>query len=198
MRVKEIMTAAPRTCTPDASLAEAANLMWESDCGVLPVVDDGELVGIVTDRDMFIALGTRNTRAAHLRVGAVATTKVSTCSPDDEVEAALATMKEARVRRLPVVDTNRKLIGILSLNDIALLLAITSPCETETWSMRCKASALIAAGRQTRLQRNQASPWTRRPRHPHRRGRISHMTPISVSSASDRRRPKHSARRRWH
>lgn len=120
MKVNEIMTVTPTTCTPDATLAEAANLMWELDCGVLPVVDDGELVGIVTDRDMFIALGTRNMRAAHLSVGAVATRKVSTCGPDDEVEAALATMKQARVRRLPVVDANRKLIGILSLNDIAL------------------------------------------------------------------------------
>jgi CBS domain-containing protein len=120
MKVREIMTVAPRTCTPDTTLAEAANVMWESDCGALPVVDDGELVGIVTDRDMFIALGTRNTRAALLRVGAVATRKVVTCRADDEVEAALSTMKEARVRRLPVVDANRKLIGILSLNDIAL------------------------------------------------------------------------------
>jgi CBS domain-containing protein len=127
MKVREIMTAAPRTCTPDTTLAEAANLMWQLDCGVLPVVDDGELVGIVTDRDMFIALGTRNTRAALLRVGAVATTKVVTCRADDEVEAALSTMKEARVRRLPVVDANRRLIGILSLNDIALTAGDNKP-----------------------------------------------------------------------
>jgi CBS domain-containing protein len=93
---------------------------------VLPVVDDGELVGIVTDRDMFIALGTRNTRAALLRVGAVATTKVVTCPADDEVEAALSTMK-ARVRRLPAVDANRKLIGILSLNDIVLTAGDNKP-----------------------------------------------------------------------
>jgi CBS domain-containing protein len=127
MKVKEIMTGAPRTSTPDTTVAEAANLMWESDCGVLPVVDDGELVGIVTDRDLFIAVGTRNTRAVHLRVGAVATTKIATCAPDDEVETALATMKQARVRRLPVVDMNRKLIGILSLNDIVLAAGESGP-----------------------------------------------------------------------
>jgi CBS domain-containing protein len=127
MKVREIMTVAPRTCTPDTTLAEAANVMWESDCGALPVVDDGELVGIVTDRDMFIALGTRNTRAALLRVGAVATTKVVTCGPDDEVEAALSTMKEACVRRLPVVDLNRRLIGILSLNDIVVAAGDNKP-----------------------------------------------------------------------
>jgi CBS domain-containing protein len=72
--------------------------MWEGDCGVLPVVDDNELVGVVTDRDMYIALATRNTRAAHLRV---ATKKVATCAPEDDVHAALATMREHRIRRLP-------------------------------------------------------------------------------------------------
>jgi CBS domain-containing protein len=127
MKVREIMTVAPRTCTPDTTLAEAANLTWQLDCGVLPVVDDGELVGIVTDRDMFIALGTRNTRAALLRVGAVATTKVVTCGPDDEVEAALSTMKQTRVRRLPVVDPNHRLIGILSLNDIVVVAGDNKP-----------------------------------------------------------------------
>ena len=120
MKVKDIMTVGSRTCTPDTTLAAAATLMWEGDCGVLPVLDDGELVGIVTDRDMFIALGTRNARAAHVRVGAVATHAVSTCGPDDEVASALATMKQARVRRLPVVDAGGKLLGIISINDIAL------------------------------------------------------------------------------
>jgi len=131
MKVKEIMTVAPKTCTPDTTLAAAANLMWESDCGVLPVVDDGELAGIVTDRDMFIALGTRNTRAVHVKVGAVATTAVSTCGPDDDVEAALATMKRARVRRLPVIDTNRKLVGIMSLNDIVLAAGDNKPVRNK-------------------------------------------------------------------
>jgi CBS domain-containing protein len=129
MKVKEIMTAAPRTCTPDTTVAGAATLMWESDCGVLPIVDDGELVGIVTDRDLFIAVGTRNTRAVHLRVGAVATKKVSTCGSDDAVETALATMKQARVRRLPVVDADRRLIGILSLNDIVLAAGESGPVK---------------------------------------------------------------------
>jgi CBS domain-containing protein len=127
MKVSEIMTAAPAACTPETTLAEAARLMWESDCGVLPVVDDGELAGIVTDRDMFIALGTRNARAALLRVGAIATTKIATCGPDDEVEAVLATMSDARVRRLPVVDANRTLIGIISLSDIALAAGDSRP-----------------------------------------------------------------------
>jgi len=69
MKVKDLMTREPRTCSPDTTLAAAAHLMWDGDCGILPVVDDGELVGVVTDRDMYIALATQNARASHLRVG---------------------------------------------------------------------------------------------------------------------------------
>lgn len=118
MKVKEIMTTEPRSCTPDMTVAEAAHLMWDGDCGILPVVDDGTLVGVVTDRDMYIALATQNARASQLRVGAVATTKVATCAPEDDVRTALAAMKQARVRRLPVVGFGGTVMGILSMNDI--------------------------------------------------------------------------------
>ena len=118
MKVKDLMTREPRTCSPDTTLAAAAQLMWEGDCGILPVVDDGELVGVVTDRDMYIALATQNARASHLRVGGVATKTVATCDPEDDVHAALATMKQARVRRLPVLGFGRTVMGILSINDI--------------------------------------------------------------------------------
>jgi CBS domain-containing protein len=120
MKVKDIMSKEPKTCTPDTTVAAVANLMWEGDCGILPVVDDGELVGVVTDRDMYIALATQNARASQLRVGAVATKIVATCEPEDDVHAALATMKQARVRRLPVVGFGRTVMGILSIDDILL------------------------------------------------------------------------------
>jgi CBS domain-containing protein len=118
MKVKDIMTTDLKTCTPDTTVAEAAHLMWDGDCGILPVVDEGVLVGVVTDRDMYIALATKNARASQLRVGAVASTKVATCAPDDDVRAALATMKQSRVRRLPVVGFGDTVTGILSMNDI--------------------------------------------------------------------------------
>jgi CBS domain-containing protein len=120
MKVKELMTTDVRTCSSDTTVAEAAHLMWEGDCGVLPVVDDGELTGIVTDRDMYIALATQNARASHLKVGAVATKTPVTCTPEDDVQAVLATMKQARVRRLPVVGFGGMVLGILSMNDILL------------------------------------------------------------------------------
>ena len=120
MKVKELMTVDVRTCTSDTTVAEAAHLMWEGDCGILPVVDEGELTGVVTDRDMYIALATQNQRASWLKVGAVATKKPVTCVPEDDVHAALATMKQARVRRLPVVGFGGTVLGILSMNDIVL------------------------------------------------------------------------------
>ena len=91
MKVENLMTPEPRTCTRATNLAEAAALMLDADCGILPVVDDqGKLVGVVTDRDMYIALATRNTLASQLTVGEVARSQVFTCGPDDDVRTALA------------------------------------------------------------------------------------------------------------
>jgi len=121
MKVKTLMTPAPRTCTREANLAEAAALMLDADCGILPVVDnEGKLVGVVTDRDMYIALATRDTLASRTTVGEVARTQVFTCEPDDDVQAALATMKQHHVRRLPVEGFGGTVAGIVSMNDILL------------------------------------------------------------------------------
>jgi CBS domain-containing protein len=123
MKVKDIMTTDLKTCAPDTTVAEAAHLMWDGDCGILPVVDEGVLVGVVTDRDMYIALATQNARASQLRVGAVACTTLATCAPEDDVHAALATMKHARVRRLPVVGFGGTVTGMLSMNDVLRAVA---------------------------------------------------------------------------
>lgn len=121
MKIKDIMTSDPKTCSPGTSLASAAELMLNADCGILPIVDDGrKLVGIVTDRDMYIALATRNRLASELTVGEVARTNVFTCGPDDDVHSALATMKQHHIRRLPVEGFGRTVAGIVSMNDILL------------------------------------------------------------------------------
>jgi CBS domain-containing protein len=120
MKVKDVMTTDLKTCGPDTTVAEAAHLMWEGDCGILPVVEDGELIGVVTDRDMYIALATQNEHASQVKVGTVATRKLATCAPEDDVLAALATMRHARVRRLPVLGFGNTVLGIVSLNDILL------------------------------------------------------------------------------
>lgn len=118
MKVKDLMTTTVATCAPETTVAEAAHLMWEADCGILPVVKDGALVGVVTDRDMYIALATRNARASRMAIDSVAARQVATCAPEDDLRAALATMRQARVRRLPVVGFGGTVMGILSMNDI--------------------------------------------------------------------------------
>jgi len=114
------MTVEPRSCSPATTAASAAGLMLDGDCGILPVVHDGKLVGVVTDRDLYIALATRDRRASELTVGEVAQGPVYTCDPDDDVQAALETMKAHSVRRLPVAGFGGTVLGIVSMNDIVL------------------------------------------------------------------------------
>jgi len=120
MRVQDLMNKKLTCCGPDTNLAEAAGLMWNNDCGVLPVVEGGKLVGVVTDRDICIALGTRNRPAAEVLAKEVATGDVRVCAPDDDVHTAMATMRRVKVHRLPVVGEQGNLEGILTLNDLIL------------------------------------------------------------------------------
>lgn len=121
MKVTDLMTALPESCRPDTNLAVAVQRLWDVDCGVLPVIDaSGVLVGIITDRDICIALGTRDEPASRVRVDSVMRAPVETCVTSDDISTALHKMKDRRVRRLPVVDAGGGLVGVLSLNDIAL------------------------------------------------------------------------------
>ena len=120
MKAKDLMTSAPLTCFPGTNLAAAAALMLDGDCGILPVIDDGKLVGVVTDRDLFIALGTRDRPASDVTVAEVAQAPVVSCGPDEEIGAVLDTMRGHRVRRVPVVGFGETVLGIVSINDIVL------------------------------------------------------------------------------
>lgn len=121
MKVQDVMTKTVASCRPDASLAAAAALMWDYNCGQLPVVDDqGKVASVITDRDICIALGTRNQRASEVSVGEVASRPAALCTANDNLRAALRTMAAERVRRLPVVDHEGALVGILSLEDVTL------------------------------------------------------------------------------
>lgn len=121
MKIKDVMSPSPEACRPDDNLATAAALLWKANCGVLPVTDhSGRIAGIITDRDVCIALGTRNARASDVLIGSVMRTTVQTCEPEEDVLTALARMSEWRVRRLPVVDGAGRLAGMFSLNDAVL------------------------------------------------------------------------------
>jgi CBS domain-containing protein len=119
MKVKEIMTQSAICCGSDTNVGRAVELMWVHNCGMLPVVGpDQKLVGVVTDRDICIAMGTRNRTAGDLTAGEIATRIVFTCKPDEEIHEALLTMASKHVRRLPVVDDDGMPQGVLSMDDI--------------------------------------------------------------------------------
>jgi len=120
MRVRDVMVRNVKFCSPEANLAAVAEKFWKDGCGTLPVVEDRRVLGIITDRDICIALGTRNQKAAEVLVKDVALPKLFYCSPEDDIHAALKTMSAQKVRRLPVIDTNGALQGILCLDDIVL------------------------------------------------------------------------------
>ncbi|MGH9139780.1 MAG: CBS domain-containing protein, partial [Vicinamibacterales bacterium] len=121
MKVRDLMTSDVKTCGTDTNLATAAKIMWEGDCGAVPVTDErGRVVGIITDRDICIAGATRSRTEGEIPVHDVISKAVFTCSPGDEVRTALETMKNKKVRRLPVVGHDGQLAGILSIHDIAI------------------------------------------------------------------------------
>lgn len=127
MKVGEIMTTPPASCRLQTNLAAAVEILWNHNCGILPVVDSQEqLVGLVTDRDMCVALGTRNRLPSEVTVEEVTSGKIVACRPEDDLQKALGTMAEAKVRRLPVVDAAGKLQGMLSMDDVVLRTDITS------------------------------------------------------------------------
>ena len=121
MHVEEIMTKDVCSCGPGINAASAAELMWRRNVGSLPVVEDGgRVVGIVTDRDLFLALGTGNRRPGELPVGDIMNRDIAFTTPGSDVRDALRTMAQRQLRRLPVVDQSGALVGMVSLGDIAL------------------------------------------------------------------------------
>ena len=121
MKVREVMTRKAVFCGPESTLEEATFLMRKHDCGFLPVVGDGgNVIGVVTDRDLCIALGTRNRKPSDLRVWDVMPHKLFTCMEGDDVHCALKTLRCAKIRRLPVIDRDGSLSGVLSIDDIVL------------------------------------------------------------------------------
>jgi CBS domain-containing protein len=120
MRVQDIMSEALKSCRPETNLAEAASIMWEGDCGILPVTGDGgKVIGMITDRDIAIAAGTTNRIPSEIKVSDAMSRDVIDCNSDDDIHAALETMRKGKVRRLPVVNSDGVIEGILSINDVA-------------------------------------------------------------------------------
>jgi CBS domain-containing protein len=121
MKVQDIMTCETKFCDLNASLAEAAQTMWDADCGALPVLKDGkEIVGMITDRDICMAMAIRDRNAAAVSAEEVVSGAVYSVTPEDDIQKALEIMQQHKVRRLPVVNPEGELKGVLSLNDVVL------------------------------------------------------------------------------
>jgi CBS domain-containing protein len=121
MTIRNVMTADVTACHLNTNLATATALMWEHDCSALPVLNDaGELAGVMTDRDICIALGTRNVRASELTAGQVISGLAMVCNATDDALVALRKMRLSKVRCLPVVSPDGILEGIVSIDDFVL------------------------------------------------------------------------------
>ncbi len=122
MRVKDLMTNQVQCCRPEESLQRAAQLMWDGDCGCLPVCSgDGanRLVGVITDRDVCMSALFQDKPLNDLQVSSAMARQVHTCRVSDSLAQAERIMREARVRRLPVLDAQDSLAGMISLADLA-------------------------------------------------------------------------------
>lgn len=120
MKVTNVLTRNPEVIRPDANICEASRKMKKNDIGMLPVCENQRLVGVITDRDVTI-----RGVADHLDLSATSVREVMTpgayyCFEDQELDEAAAIMKKQQVRRLPVLNENKRLIGVISLGDIAV------------------------------------------------------------------------------
>ncbi|MEW6157645.1 MAG: CBS domain-containing protein [Verrucomicrobiota bacterium] len=120
MKVRDIVTNDPEVIHPEATICEAARKMKEHDIGMLPVCDGERLVGSLTDRDLTIRAIAEGADPFRTRVSEVMTKKVHWCYEDEDLESAAHTMEEAQIRRLPVMNRQKRLVGIISIGDLAV------------------------------------------------------------------------------
>ena len=122
MRIQEVMSHPVISCPVDSTADVPARLMWEFDCGVIPLVDqDGRVAGIVTDRDLCMAALMQGKPLFEIGVSSVMTRDVVCCRADEGVEAAETQMRDNRIRRVPIVDDDGHPVGVFAMNDLARL-----------------------------------------------------------------------------
>lgn len=119
MKVSEVMTPQVRVIAPDRSIREAARLMDELNVGVLPVCDGQRLLGIITDRDITVRATAVGKDPDKVPVREIMTEDVRWCFEDEAVDDVVQMMGDVQIRRIPVVDRNKRLVGIVALGDLA-------------------------------------------------------------------------------
>jgi CBS domain-containing protein len=124
-KCEKVMTKKTVCCLPNDTVAKAAQLMKRENVGAIPVIENQQtqkLVGIVTDRDLALKIVAVGRDAKSTQVGAVMTRKVVTCHPEDDLQKALDAMSEHQLRRIPIVDKDNKILGIIAQADVATRL----------------------------------------------------------------------------
>jgi CBS domain-containing protein len=150
-QARDCMTRDVVTCRPETDMERAAHLMWTNDCGVLPVLGErDQVVGLVTDRDLVMGAYTRGRPLAQLHVEDSMSREVAACLPGDTLEDAIRTLGRKRVRRLPVIDEQGLLQGILSMNDAVRHVAATpeSPVRARLAAALIESLASICGARE--------------------------------------------------
>jgi CBS domain-containing protein len=129
MIVKDVMTLSPICCSPSDRLDEVAKLMLEHDCGVIPVCEGTRVAGIVTDRDITCRAVARGAIPAAVPVSEIMTRTVYTIRQDEDVQSAIELLEAKQVRRLPVVDEQDNVVGIIAPSDLAPTFASTNVAD---------------------------------------------------------------------
>lgn len=128
MLIEQLMTTPPHWCGPQDSLERAAQLMWDHDCGALPVCEGGDgslqIVGVITDRDICMCSLFQGRPLSQLRVSDAMAPDVQVCRTGDSVSQAEQIMRQARIRRLPVLNEQGSLVGMISLADLSRQAAL--------------------------------------------------------------------------
>jgi CBS-domain-containing membrane protein len=143
MKVEKIMQRCAWTCGAEDSLNTAAQIMWENDCGCVPVIAGERIVGMITDRDVCMAAFLQGKPLRDLPVALAMAKSVRTCKTTDSVAAVEEIMRSSRIRRLPVVDDGGALVGLISLSDIAVA-AGAMPVKTRKGALSAVGDTLAA------------------------------------------------------
>ena len=120
MKVKDLMVTGVKCCETYNTLNTAAQMMWENDIGCVPIVgSNGRVLGMLTDRDICMAAYIQGVPLTGALVTGAMSKELFSCAPEDDIATVEKLMREKQVRRLPVIDADGRLVGIISLNDIA-------------------------------------------------------------------------------
>ena len=122
MNCKEVMTDNPVCCLPNDTVSQAARIMRREDIGPVPVINDDQskqLIGIITDRDLALKVVAESRDPIHTKVADVMTSTIFVCRDEDDVSSAISAMEEYQIRRIPVLDDNGRIVGIISQADVA-------------------------------------------------------------------------------